>query len=57
LADPRWRLRVDCASLASSAALPLKLSADAVMLSIADNGRGFDVADALVNSRVGVAIA
>ncbi|OLL32283.1 histidine kinase [Burkholderia sp. SRS-W-2-2016] len=41
---------------ASSAALTLELSHDAVTLTIADNGRGFDVADAFVGRRDGVGL-
>ena len=41
---------------ASSAALTLELSHDAVTLTIADNGRGFDVADAFVGRRAGVGL-
>lgn len=41
---------------ATHAALSLSLSADAVTLSISDNGRGFDVADALGDSRAGVGL-
>ncbi|MCC8393055.1 cache domain-containing protein [Paraburkholderia sp. MMS20-SJTR3] len=41
---------------ASSAALALELSHDAVTLTISDNGRGFDVADAFVGRRAGVGL-
>jgi two-component system NarL family sensor kinase len=41
---------------ASSAALSLEVSSDAVTLTISDNGRGFDVAHALVNPRAGVGL-
>ncbi|MFL9999538.1 cache domain-containing protein [Paraburkholderia dipogonis] len=41
---------------ASSAALALEVSNDAVTLNIADNGRGFDVAHAFVGRRSGVGL-
>jgi two-component system NarL family sensor kinase len=41
---------------ASSAALALEVSNDAVTLTIADNGRGFDVAHAFVGRRSGVGL-
>ncbi|KAE8754221.1 histidine kinase [Paraburkholderia madseniana] len=41
---------------ASSAALSLEVSSDAVTLTISDNGRGFDVAHALVSPRAGVGL-
>jgi two-component system NarL family sensor kinase len=41
---------------ASSAALALEVSNDAVTLTISDNGRGFDVAHALVSPRAGVGL-
>jgi two-component system NarL family sensor kinase len=41
---------------ASSAALSLDVSANAVTLSIADNGRGFDVERALADLRAGVGL-
>ncbi|ASW01490.1 cache domain-containing protein [Paraburkholderia aromaticivorans] len=41
---------------ASSAALTLEVSRDAVTLSITDNGRGFDVAHAFVGRRSGVGL-
>ncbi|NPT38116.1 cache domain-containing protein [Paraburkholderia xenovorans] len=41
---------------ASSAALTLDVSSEAVTLSIADNGRGFDVAHAFVGRRSGVGL-
>jgi two-component system NarL family sensor kinase len=41
---------------ASSAALSLDVSANAVTLSIADNGRGFDVERALADFRAGVGL-
>jgi two-component system NarL family sensor kinase len=41
---------------ASSAALALELSNDAVTLTISDNGRGFDVAHAFVGRRSGVGL-
>lgn len=41
---------------ASSAALSLEVSSDAVTLTIADNGCGFDVAHALVNPHAGVGL-
>jgi two-component system NarL family sensor kinase len=41
---------------ASSAALSLETSNDAVTLTIADNGRGFDVTDAFVGRRSGVGL-
>ena len=41
---------------ASSAALALEVSNDAVTLSIADNGRGFDVTHAFVGRRSGVGL-
>ncbi|ABE35165.1 histidine kinase family protein [Paraburkholderia xenovorans LB400] len=41
---------------ASSAALTLEVSSEAVTLSIADNGRGFDVAHAFVGRRSGVGL-
>ncbi|MBW9071358.1 sensor histidine kinase, partial [Agrobacterium pusense] len=41
---------------ASNAALALEISNDAVTLSIADNGRGFDVTHAFVGRRSGVGL-
>src|ERR1700761_165794 len=41
---------------ASSAALALEVSNDAVTLAISDNGRGFDVSDAFVGGREGVGL-
>jgi two-component system NarL family sensor kinase len=41
---------------ASSAALALEISNDAVTLTISDNGRGFDVAHAFVGRRSGVGL-
>ncbi|MCC8400775.1 cache domain-containing protein [Paraburkholderia sp. MMS20-SJTN17] len=41
---------------ASSAALALEVSRDAVMLTISDNGRGFDATDAFVGGREGVGL-
>ncbi|MGF6447264.1 signal transduction histidine kinase [Paraburkholderia youngii] len=41
---------------ASSAALALEVSRDAVTLTISDNGRGFDVADAFVGGLEGVGL-
>jgi len=41
---------------ASNAALSLEVSSDAVTLTIADNGCGFDVAHALVNPHAGVGL-
>jgi two-component system NarL family sensor kinase len=41
---------------ASSAALALDVSRDAVTLTISDNGRGFDVIDAFVGGREGVGL-
>ncbi|EIF34723.1 signal transduction histidine kinase [Burkholderia sp. Ch1-1] len=41
---------------ASNAALTLEVSSDAVTLTIADNGRGFDVAHAFVGRRSGVGL-
>ncbi|WGS52464.1 cache domain-containing protein [Paraburkholderia sp. D15] len=41
---------------ATSAALTLEISHDAVTLTITDNGRGFDVTDAFVGRRAGVGL-
>ncbi|WP_345816016.1 cache domain-containing protein [Paraburkholderia sp. PREW-6R] len=41
---------------ASKAALTLEISHDAVALTVSDNGRGFDVADAFVSLRAGVGL-
>jgi len=41
---------------ASSASLALEIAHDAVTLTIADNGRGFDVTDAFVGRRAGIGL-